>query len=179
MIGKFLSARPKIAKTSFIAPGSRIIGAVEIGEYSSIWFNVVCRADIAKIKLGDYTNVQDGSVLHVADEMDVDIADYVTVGHNAVIHACRIKAGSLIGMGAVILNAADIGQGSRVAAGSLVAEGFNVPANTLAMGIPAKLIRKLTKEEKEENLYWAKKYSNLCQEYKKRKSYEQKKDTNN
>lgn len=169
MIGKFLKIKPKIADSSFVAPSADIIGAVEIGEYSSLWFKVVARADINRIKIGSYTNVQDGCVLHVDDETGLDIGNYVTIGHNCVLHACYIADAALIGMGAIILNGARIGKGSIVAAGALITKGFNVPAYTLVMGTPGKLVRRLTEEEKKENIYWANKYSKLILEYKKRK----------
>jgi len=168
MIGKFLNIIPKIADSSFIAPSADIIGAVEIGKHSSVWFKVIARADINRIKIGSYTNVQDGSVLHVDDDEGLHIGDYVTVGHNSVLHACHIADASLIGMGAIILSGARIGKGSIVAAGALITEGFNVPAYTLAMGVPGKVVRELTEEEKKENIYWAKKYAKLILEYKKR-----------
>ena len=168
MIAKFLSRKPKIAKTAFVARDARLIGSVEIGEHSSIWFNVVARADINKIKIGRYTNIQDGCVLHVADELGVYIGDHVTVGHNAIIHACRIGNYALIGMGAIILNGAKIGKGSIVAAGSVVRENSKIKDYSLAVGVPAKVIRKLSEEEKKENIYWAKKYSDLAEEYKRK-----------
>ncbi len=168
MIGKFLKIAPKIAIPSFIAPTCDIIGAVEIGKNSSVWFRVVIRADINRIKIGSYTNVQDGSVLHVDDDEGIDIGSFVTIGHNCVLHACHIADSALIGMGAIVLNGARIGKGSIVAAGALVTKGFNVPAYTLVMGVPAKVVRRLTEEEKKENIYWAKKYSKLIPEYKKR-----------
>src|SRR3989338_5068827 len=168
MIAKFLNRKPKIAKTAFVAPGVQLIGSVEIGEHSSIWFNVVARADINKIKIGRYTNIQDGSVLHVADELGVYVGNHVTVGHNAVIHACRIGDCALIGMGAIILNGAKIVKGSIVAAGSVVRENSKIEDYSLVMGVPAKVIRKLSEEEKKGNIYWAKKYSNLAEEYKRK-----------
>lgn len=167
MIGKFLNTGlAGIAPTSFIAPSADIIGAVEIGKYSSIWYNVVVRADINRITIGDYTNVQDGSVLHVDDDADLRVGDYVTIGHNAVLHGCRVGDGSLVGIGAIILNGAVIGKGSIVAAGALVTKGFKAPDYTLVMGSPGKIIRTLTEEEKKKNIYWAKKYSKLILEYK-------------
>lgn len=165
---EFLKIEPKISKTSFIATNAQVIGAVEVGEYSSIWFNVVARADINRIRIGSYSNVQDGSVIHVDDDLGTYIGDYVTIGHSAVIHACRIGDYSLIGMGAVILNGAIIGKSAKVAAGAVVCEKVKIPDYTLVMGMPAKVIRELTEEEKKENEYWAKKYTKLAQEYKER-----------
>ncbi len=166
MIGKFLNEEPRIDETSFIACGSKIIGAVKIGKHSSIWYNVVVRADINTVKIGDYTNIQDGTVIHVEDDKGVHIGDHVTVGHSAIIHACRIGDHSLIGMGAIVLNGAEIGKGSKVAAGAVVCEGFKVRENSLVMGVPARIARELTEEERKENIYWAEKYSKLCSEFK-------------
>jgi gamma-carbonic anhydrase len=169
MIGKFLNTTPKIAKEGFIACNAQLIGAVEIGEYSSIWYNVIARADINRIKIGKYTNVQDGSILHVDNTLSVTIGNYVTMGHGVIIHGCNIGDGTLIAMGAIILNAANIGKTSIVAAGSVVTKNFKACDGSLIMGSPAKVIRKLTKAEKEKNIYWAKKYCELAKEYKKRK----------
>jgi carbonic anhydrase/acetyltransferase-like protein (isoleucine patch superfamily) len=170
MIGKFMNIKPKLAGSSLIAASADIIGAVEIGKYSSVWFNVVVRADINRIKIGAYTNVQDGSVLHVDDDEDLRIGNYVTIGHNCILHACAIGDACLIGMGSIILNGAKIGKGSIVAAGCLITKDFEVPAYTLVMGAPGKLIRKVSEEEKKKNIYWAKKYAKLISEYKKRKA---------
>ena len=167
MIGKFLNIAPKIAGTSFIAPSADIIGAVEIGACSSVWFNVVARADINRIRIGAYTNIQDSCMLHVEDGMGVYIGDYVTVGHGAILHACHIGDGSLIGMGAIVLSGARIGKGSIVAAGTLVTKDFKAPAHTLVMGSPGKVVRRVTEGEWRQNIYWAKKYSKLILEYKK------------
>ena len=90
MIGKFLHKAPHVAKTSFIAPSAQLIGAVLVGEFASVWFGVVARADINKIKIGAYTNIQDGAILHVEDDMALYIGDHVTVGHGAILHACHI-----------------------------------------------------------------------------------------
>ena len=169
MIGKFLHKAPNVAKTSFIAPSAQLIGAVLVGEYASIWFGVVARADINKIKIGAYTNIQDGAILHVEDDRALYIGDHVTVGHGAILHACHIEDYALIGMGAIVLNGAQIGKGSIVAAASLVTKNFKAPPYRLIMGTPAKVIRRLTEDEKRENICWAKKYAKLSQEYKKRK----------
>ena len=141
MIGKFLNTTPKIAKKSFVACNARLIGAVEIGEYSSIWYNVIARADINRIKIGSYTNVQDGSILHVDNNLSVTIGNYVTIGHGVIIHGCNIGDGTLIGMGAILLNEAHIGKNSVVAAGSIVTKNFKSSEGSLIMGSPAKIIR--------------------------------------
>jgi gamma-carbonic anhydrase len=169
MIGKFLHKAPQIAKTSFVAPSAQLIGAVRVGEYASVWFNAVARGDINRIEIGAYTNIQDSAILHVEDDIGLYIGEYVTVGHGAILHACHIEDCALIGMGAIILNGARIGKGSIVAAGSVVTKDFKAPGYRLIMGVPAKVVRKLTEDEKRENIHWARKYAKLSQEYKKRK----------
>ncbi len=169
MIAKYLDREPKIDKTCFIAPGAKLVGAVEVAAHSSIWYNVVARGDINEIKIGEYTNIQDGTVIHVADDRGAYIGNNVTVGHNAVIHACDIGDNVLIGMGAVILNGAKIGKGAKIAAGAVICEGLCVPEKTLAMGVPAKITRKLTDQECDKNIYWSKKYAKLSQEFSGRK----------
>lgn len=169
MIGTFLHKGSCVPKTSFIADSAQLIGAVSVGEYASVWFGVVARADINEIEIGAYTNIQDAAVLHVEDDWPLYIGKYVTVGHGAILHACHIEDYSLIGMGAIVLNGARIGKGSVVAAGSVVTEGFKAPCDHLIMGVPAKVIRKLTDQEKRKNIYWAKKYVKLSREYRERK----------
>jgi carbonic anhydrase/acetyltransferase-like protein (isoleucine patch superfamily) len=161
-----LKEKPKIAENAFITKSTQIIGAVELGAFSSIWYNVVIRADINTIHIGDYSNIQDGSILHVDHDAPLYIGNYVTIGHNVILHGCRVNDYALIGMGAVILNHADIGKNAQVAAGALVTPGFSVPENTLVMGIPAKIIRELSEEEKKNNQKIVKDYYKLCREYK-------------
>ncbi|WP_092481567.1 gamma carbonic anhydrase family protein [Desulfoscipio geothermicus] len=144
--------KPEIALNTFIAPSALIIGRVNISEGASIWYNCVLRGDVANIKVGYNTNIQDGSVLHGAEkpaQMDVEVGDFVSVGHNAVLHGCKIETNAFIGMGAVILNGAHIGEGAIIRAGSLVPERFEIPPNVVAMGVPAKIIRPVTDEEKQ------------------------------
>lgn len=165
MIGKYLKYKPKIDKTAFIAEGVQISGAVEVKDHASIWYNVVIRGDINKIFVGSYSNVQDGSIVHVDHDKDVKIGNYVTIGHGAIIHGCHIEDGALIGMGAIILNGALIGKGAKIGAGALIKEEFKVPANTLVVGVPGKVIRELRSGEREKSLFWAKKYAKLAEEF--------------
>jgi len=167
MLYKHKKKIPKIAENTFIAPGSRIIGDVEVAEHSSIWYNAVVRADLAKIKLGKYSNVQENSTVHVESNQSVDIGDYVTIGHNAVIHACKIDNKSLIGMNATILSGTWIGEGSIVGAGAVVPENSKIPPNSLVLGIPAKVIRSITKEKIIELKQHAIHYAELAVEQKK------------
>jgi len=141
--------RPAVHPTAWIADGAWLIGEVVVGDESSIWFNAVLRGDINAVRVGRRTNIQDGCVLHVTRELPVEIGDEVTVGHMAMIHGCRIGARSLIGMNAVVLDNAQVGEQSLVAAGSLVRENFRVPAGTMVAGVPARVVRDLTEEEKD------------------------------
>lgn len=154
----FLSDQPSIHPTVFVASNASIIGRVEIGKDSSIWYNTVVRGDINLIRIGERTNIQDGTILHVTHEFPVVIGDDVTVGHRAIVHGCTVGNGSLIGMGAIILDAAHVGPHALVAAGAVVREGFTVPEGTLAAGIPARIVRDLTAEERAHLLSSAQNY---------------------
>jgi len=148
MILPYKNIFPKIDESVFIAEGARIIGNVTIEKNSSVWFNAVIRGDVHYINIGENTNVQDGSVLHVTNnKFALIIGKDITIGHNAVVHGCTVKDNVLIGMGSVILDNALINSNSIVAAGSLVTEAFVVPEGVLVVGVPAKVIRELTEDE--------------------------------
>jgi carbonic anhydrase/acetyltransferase-like protein (isoleucine patch superfamily) len=166
MLYKFKKKSPTVAENTFVAPGSRIIGNVELFEHSSIWYNTVVRGDLAKIIVGKYSNVQENSTIHVEQNQGVEIGDYVTIGHNAVIHACKIGAKSLIGMNATILSGVKIGEGSIVGAGAVVPENTEIPPGSLVLGVPAKVIRTITKEKIIELKQHAVHYSELAAEQK-------------
>jgi gamma-carbonic anhydrase len=139
---------PKLGERVFIAEGAKIIGDVEIGDHSSVWFNAVVRGDVHYIRIGKHTNIQDLSILHVMkDQYPLVLHDYVTVGHGVMLHGCEIGSHCLIGMRATILNNAKIGQHSIVAAGAVVTERTVMPERSLIMGMPAKVKRALTDEE--------------------------------
>lgn len=139
---------PKIHPSVFLAPGVKIIGDVEIGKYSSIWYNSVLRGDIHYIKIGEQTNIQDCSMLHVTnDEYPLNIGSRVTVGHSAKLHGCTINDNCLIGIGAILLDGSVVEEKSLVAAGAVVTPNFVVPSGKLAAGVPAKIIRDLTDED--------------------------------
>ena len=145
MIRTYGGRRPQIAASAYIDEVATIIGDVQIGEDSSVWPGVVIRGDVHYIRIGERTNVQDGSVLHVMrDEHPLVLGDNVTIGHGVILHGCAIESRCLIGMGSIILNGARIGTGSIVAAGTLVTEGAIVPPGSLFMGHPGKLRRALT-----------------------------------
>ena len=144
MLIPFRGKIPKIHKSAFIVDSAQVIGDVTLGENSSVWFNVVIRGDIHYIKIGKFTNVQDGTVIHVTNDLyPVNIGDYVTIAHGTVIHGCSIGNNCLIAMGAVVMDGASIGDNSIVAAGSVLLEGMKVPPGSLVAGVPAKFKRKL------------------------------------
>ena len=148
MIRPFQGTHPKIHPTAFIEESAQIIGDVEIGEQSSVWFNAVVRGDVFHIRIGDRTNIQDGSVIHVSNGTHATILeDEVTVGHNVTLHGCYVEGGSLIGIGAVVMDGVRVGAQSLVAAGSLCSPGIQIPPRSLVMGVPAKIKRSLTNEE--------------------------------
>ena len=139
---------PQIDAAAFVATGARVIGAVSLGEGSSVWYNAVLRADSDSITVGAGSNVQDNVSVHVDAGSPVVIGENVSVGHNAVVHGCTIGDGSLIGMGAVVLNGARIGAGCLVAGGAVVLEGSDIPDGSLVAGVPGKVRRALTDGER-------------------------------
>ncbi len=140
---------PKIDSSVFIAEGVHIIGDVEIGKDSSVWYNTVIRGDVNFIRIGERTNIQDNTVVHVTNKkFPTYIGSNVTIGHSAVIHACTINDYSLIGMGAVVLDDAKVGPFALIAAGAVVTMGMVIPEGMLAAGVPAKIVRTLTEDER-------------------------------
>lgn len=133
------STRLNIAPSAFIAPGAVLVGDVTVEDEASIWYGCILRGDIEPITVGARTNIQDGTIVHVDPGHPAVIGPNVTIGHRAVIHGCVLEAGCLIGMGAVLLTGSRVGAGALIAAGALLKEGFEVPPNMLAAGVPAKL----------------------------------------
>lgn len=158
---------PKIAETAYLADFVTITGDVEIGEYSSIWFQTVIRGDVAPTKIGSFTNIQDLCLLHQSPNLPLIIEDNVTVGHQVTLHSCIVRKYALIGMGSIILDGAEIGEGAFVGAGSLVTQGKKIPPNTLAFGRPAKVIRELTDEDRKDMQRIVQEYAEKAQFYKK------------
>ncbi len=156
---------PKIHETVFIANGVRIVGDVEIGEHSSIWYNSVIRGDVHYVKIGKMTNVQDCSMLHVTNgKYPLNIGDMVTIGHSVKLHGCTLQNLCLIGIGSIVLDGAVVESNSIVAAGAVVKPNFIVPNGKLVAGVPAKIIRDLTKDEirdLEASAYRYKKYAEI------------------
>ena len=139
---------PTVHPSVFVAEGACVIGEVELGEDASVWFNAVLRGDINRIRVGRRSNIQDGVIVHVTRQYSVEIADEVTVGHQAMLHGCRIDQYALIGMNAVVLDNAHIGPYAIVAAGAVVREQSVVPEGVLVAGVPAKIIRPITDDER-------------------------------
>ena len=139
---------PRVASGVYLAPGSVVIGNVEIGEESSIWFNAIIRGDVAPIRIGQRSNVQDGAVLHVDTGTPCLVGDEVTIGHSAIVHGTTVGDGVTIGMGAVVLSRSSIGSEAIVAAAALVPEDAVVSAGALVMGVPAREKRQLSDEER-------------------------------
>ncbi|UPL12056.1 gamma carbonic anhydrase family protein [Microbacterium sufflavum] len=139
---------PDLDDSVFLAAGARVIGEVTIGEGSSVWYNAVLRADSAAITMGAGSNAQDNVSIHVDSGHPVVIGDDVSIGHNAVVHGCRIGDGSLIGMGAVVLSGARIGSECLIAGGALVLGAAEVPDGSLVAGVPARVRRALSDEER-------------------------------
>ncbi len=164
MIYAYKNSTPCIHASVFLAPGCRIIGNVEIGKDSSIWFNVVLRGDLQKITIGEGSNIQDNAVVHVGEFEPCTVGNEVTVGHGVNLHGCMVHDHALIGIGAVVLTGAVIGKGAIVAAGSVVIEGTQVPENCLVTGIPARVKRHLKKEGRHIKT-WAHEYIELSREF--------------
>lgn len=151
-------ATPFVHDTAFVASGARIVGDVRLDEGASVWYNAVLRGDSASIVVGARSNLQDNVSVHVDAGHGVVIGDDVSVGHNAIVHGCRIGDGSLIGMGSVVLSGARIGAGCLIAGGAVVLEGTLVPDGSLVAGVPAKVRRALTDDERAGILHNAQTY---------------------
>ncbi len=154
----YLGQEPTVHPTAYIAAQATVMGAVTLGPLSSVWPGAVLRGDINSILVGEGTNIQDGSVVHLADDFGVVLGDYVTIGHLAMIHACTIEDECLIGMHATILDGAVIGTRSIVGAGALVTKGTLIPPGSLVMGTPAKVVRTLDLAAQAGIRAWAEKY---------------------
>jgi carbonic anhydrase/acetyltransferase-like protein (isoleucine patch superfamily) len=150
MLRSYKGIWPRLGERVYVDASAQVIGDVELGDHSSVWMNAVLRGDVHSIHIGPYTNIQDNCVVHVFKDLHPALlADHVTVGHSATLHGCRIDSWCLIGMGATILNGAHVGAESIVAAQTLVPEGMVVPPGSLVMGVPGKVRRAVTEEERQ------------------------------
>ena len=158
--------KPVIPATCYVDESAQIIGDVVLGEHASVWMNAVLRGDVHEIRVGHYSNIQDGSILHGMKELyGVYVGDYVTVGHNVILHGCKIEDRCLIGMGSIILNGAVIGRGSIIAAGTLIPEKTIVEPNSLWMGSPGKFRRQLEKDDEAAILRYVENYIGYKRQY--------------
>ena len=149
---------PRIAEGAFLAAGAVVVGDVEIGTGASVWFNATIRGDVAPIRLGRGSNVQDNAVIHVDAGQPCLVGEDVTIGHGAIVHGCTVGNGVTIGMGAIVLSRATVGDGAIVAAGAVVAEETVVEPGMLVMGVPARPKRRLTTDERERSVENARRY---------------------
>ncbi|MGV8145654.1 MAG: gamma carbonic anhydrase family protein [Alkaliphilus sp.] len=166
MVKSWRGITPEIDSSCFIAETADIIGDVKIGKNSNVWYGVVIRGDDKNIIIGENTNIQDNAVVHISNILPTILGDNITVGHSAIIHACKIGNNTLIGMGSIILNGAEIGENTIIGAGSMVPPGKKIPAGVLAFGAPVKIIRELTEEEITSITKSAKDYVGFAKEHK-------------
>jgi gamma-carbonic anhydrase len=157
-LARHLGKKPDTARAAFVAGNATILGNVKLGADSSVWYGCVLRGDINSIEIGEGTNVQDLTMVHLADDYGVKVGRYCTIGHSAIIHACEIGDECLIGMGATILDGAKIGDHCIVGANSLVTQRFVAPPGSMILGSPAKVVRALTEKELMGLRPWAEKY---------------------
>jgi carbonic anhydrase/acetyltransferase-like protein (isoleucine patch superfamily) len=157
-LDRFLRQQPRLGRGVYIARGAYVIGDVSLGDGASVWYGAVLRGDINRIVVGEYSNVQDNAVVHLADDYPALIGRYVTVGHGAIVHACTVGDECLVGMGATILDGAEIGEQCIIGAHALVTQGTKIPPGSMVLGAPAKVTRSLTPEERKGIRYWAEKY---------------------
>lgn len=157
-VAERLRRGPRIDPSAFVAPGAVVIGDVTLGAETSVWYGAILRGDINRIAVGRRTNIQDNVVIHLADEFPCLIGERVTIGHSAVVHACTLADEVLVGMGAIILDGAEIGARSIVGAHALVTSKIQIPPGSLVLGSPAKVTRQLTLAEQDAIAKWADKY---------------------
>jgi carbonic anhydrase/acetyltransferase-like protein (isoleucine patch superfamily) len=154
----FLRKKPKLGRGVYLAKTAVVLGDVTLGAHSSVWYGTVLRGDINRIVVGHHSNIQDNAVLHLSDVLPCVLGNWVTVGHSAVLHACKIGDEVLVGMGAVVLDGAVIGKQSIIGAKALVTQGMKIPPGSLVLGAPAKIIRALTEKERAGLKWWAEHY---------------------
>jgi len=155
----FLRKKPMIGQDVYLARGAVVVGDVTLGDHSSVWYNAVLRGDINRIVVGHHTNIQDNAVVHLADDYPCLVGNYVTVGHSAIVHACTVGDEVLVGMGATILDGAVIGGQSLIGANALITQSIEIPPGSLVLGSPARVVRVLTAQEREQLRISAEKYA--------------------
>ena len=166
MLRAFGGKRPVMGRGVFLAETCAVIGDVEIGDESSIWYSTVVRGDVMPVRIGARTSIQDGTVIHVTSERyGTTIGSDCTIGHNAIVHACTVEDFCLIGMGSILLDGVRIGRGSLVGAGALVTPGTDIPEGSLVIGSPARVKRPVNAKERDQIEYGAAHYIELSRRY--------------
>ena len=168
MIITLKGKKPKIGKDAYIAESAQVIGEVSVREHSSIWPGAVLRADIEPIRIGKCSSIQDGVLIHVNWDLPAIVGDYVTVGHGAIIHGCKIANNCLIGMGTIILDGAKIEKNCLIGAGSLIPEGRIIPEGSLVLGVPGRVVKKLNQKEIKKLKDAALEYLDFAKKFKKK-----------
>lgn len=158
-LDQFLRQTPRLGQGVYIARGATVVGDVTLGNHTSVWYGAVLRGDINRIVVGDYSNIQDNAVVHLADDFGAIIGRHVTVGHAAIVHACTIGDECLVGMGATVLDGAEVGEQCIIGARALVTQRSRIPPGSMVLGSPAKVVRPLTPEERAGLRHWAEKYA--------------------
>lgn len=164
IIRRYNGISPVFASSARLAENASVIGDVTLGGFVSVWYGAVLRGDVAPVRVGDGSNIQDNCVLHCARGKALTLGRNVTVGHGAILHSCTVEDGCLIGMGATLLDGCTVGEGSVIGAGALVPPGKVIPPHSLVMGVPGKVVRALTREEVAANLANAEHYVQLGHE---------------
>lgn len=165
-LAKHLTKKPDVSQANWVASNATVVGDVTLGPKSSVFYGAVLRGDIARIVVGEGSNIQDNVVVHLADDADAVIGSYCTVGHAAIIHACTIEDECLIGMGATVLDGARIGARSIVGAGALVTPRTQIPPGSMVLGSPTKVVRALSEDEQKGLRKWAEKYTHVSAAHK-------------
>ena len=158
---------PQVAKTAYVADDASVVGDVALGERCSVWFHAVIRGDNAPIRIGADSNVQDGAVIHVDEGIPTRVGNRVAIGHRAIVHGATIDDDVLIAMGAVLLNGVHVGSGSIIGAGAVLPEGKRIPENSLVIGVPGRIVRQTTNEERERIKRTVEAYLDLSDQYRK------------
>lgn len=165
IVGRYLDRVPRVGEAVFVAPGAVLVGDVTLGDEVSVWFGCVLRGDVNRIVIGQRSNLQDGTVVHLGDDDPTIVGEEVVVGHRAVIHGCTIGGGTLVGIQATILDGVTIGEGSVIGAGTLIPAGREIPPHSLVLGVPGKVVRTLTAADEGFHRRLAGKYTRLAHNY--------------
>lgn len=165
IVERYLDRVPRVGEPVFVAPGAVLVGDVTLHAHASIWFGCVLRGDVNRIIIGERSNLQDGTVVHLGDDDPTILGEEVVVGHRAVIHGCTIGGGTLVGIQATILDGVRIGEGCVIGAGTLIPAGREIPPHSLVLGTPGKIVRTLTAADEEFHRRLAGKYTRLAHNY--------------